>query len=187
MQTPFPPDQPPSGAAQPARFRPSVTVAAVIARDDPTTGDERYLLVEEHTADGLRLNNPAGHLEQGESPLQGVEREVLEETACRFEAVAWLGVYLARFQRAAAPNRPAEDVTYVRLAFTGRVGAPEPGRALDAGIVRTVWLTHAEIVARRDEHRSPLVLQCIEDHRAGRRLPLDALVADPTVWRPEQR
>ena len=40
------------------RFRPSVTVAAVVERDG------RYLLVEEHTPEGLRLNNPAGHLDR---------------------------------------------------------------------------------------------------------------------------
>jgi phosphatase NudJ len=180
MQTPFPP-----GPAE--RFRPSVTVAAVITRADPDTGDDQYLLVEEHTADGLRLNNPAGHLEQGESPLEGVIREVLEETACRFTATAWLGVYLARFQRAAAAGRPAEDVTYVRFAFAGHVGGPIAGRTLDLGIVRTLWVGYPELLARRAEHRSPLLLRCVDDHRSGRRLPLEALVADPSLWQPEQR
>jgi ADP-ribose pyrophosphatase YjhB (NUDIX family) len=168
------------------RFRPSVTVAAVIVRSAPD-GAEEYLLVEEETAEGLRLNNPAGHLEQGESPLQGVDREVLEETGRRFEARALLGVYLSRFQRGARPGRPAEDVTYLRLAFAGTVGEPEPGRALDAGIVRTLWLRHDEVVASRERHRSPLVLECIDDHRRGQRLPLDTIHADPSLWSPEQR
>lgn len=156
------------------RFRPAVTVAAVIERDG------RYLLVEEHTAEGLRLNNPAGHLEPGESPLQAVVREALEETARHFEPQALVGVYLARLQRAST----AEDVTYLRLAFCGRVGEPEAGRALDHGIVRTLWLTPQEVEASRDRHRSPLVWQCVADHLAGRRHALQLLSTDASVYAP---
>jgi ADP-ribose pyrophosphatase YjhB (NUDIX family) len=157
------------------RFRPSVTVAAIVEQDG------RFLLVEEETPEGLRLNNPAGHLDEGESLLQAVVREALEETARAFVPEALLGVYMARLQR---PER-GEDVTYVRFAFCGRVGEPEPGRALDAGIVRTLWLTPEEIRASRERHRSPLVLRCIEDHLAGVRHPLAALVADTTLFAPE--
>lgn len=164
-------------AAVPARFRPSVTVAAVIEEGG------RFLLVEEHTPEGLRLNNPAGHLEQGESPLEAVRREALEETARVFEPQHLLGVYLARFRRGAS----GEDVTYVRLAYGGHAGAPQPGRALDAGIVRTVWMSPEEVRASQARHRSPLVLRCIEDHLAGRRLPLEAVWADPTLREPEAK
>jgi 8-oxo-dGTP pyrophosphatase MutT (NUDIX family) len=158
------------------RFRPSVTVAAVIERDG------RYLLVEEQTPEGLRLNNPAGHLEPGESPQQGVAREALEETARPFEPKALVGVYLTRVQR---PGR-SDDVTYLRFAFCGSVGEPEPGRALDHGIVRTLWLTPQEIEASRDRHRSPLVWQCVADHLAGRRYPLELVGTDPSVYAPAQ-
>ena len=150
------------------RWKPSVTVAALIERDG------RYLLVEEHTADGLRLNNPAGHLDPGESLLQAVVREVLEETGCTFTPSHLVGVYLARLQRG------AHDITYLRFAFAGSVGEPELGRALDTPIVRTLWLTPAEIEACRDRHRSPLLWRCVQDHRAGRRYPLEALVSDPS-------
>ncbi len=150
-------------------WKPSVTVAAIIAHEG------RYLLVEEHTADGLRLNNPAGHLEPGEDPRDGAVREALEETACVFTPEALLGVYLARVRRG------DDDVTYLRLAFSGSVGAPLPGRALDAGIVRRVWMTPDEVRASRARHRSPLVWQCVADHLAGRRLPLDTVYTDPTV------
>ncbi|MBL8315321.1 MAG: NUDIX hydrolase, partial [Rubrivivax sp.] len=146
------------------RWRPSVTVAAVIEHEG------RFLLVEEHTPEGLRLNNPAGHLEPGETPLQAVVREALEETGRPFEPEALLGVYLARFVRpagtAGAPGE-AEDITYLRFAYRGRVGEPLPGRALDDGIVRTLWLTRDEIAQQADRHRSPLVMRCIDDHRAG--------------------
>lgn len=156
------------------RFRPSVTVAAVIARDG------RYLLVEEQTAEGLRLNNPAGHLEQGEGPVDAVVREALEETARAFVPEAFIGVYLARFVR---PARD-EDVTYVRLAFSGSVGEEIPGRVLDDGIQRTLWLTLDEVRACRERHRSPLVLACIEDHARGRRLPLDTMFSHPSLGAP---
>lgn len=153
------------------RFRPSVTVAGVIEHAG------RFLLVEEETPEGLRLNNPAGHLEQGESPQDAVCREVLEETACRFQPTGLLGVYLARFQRPAT----GEDITYVRFAYRGTVLAPEPGRALDRGIVRTLWLTPEEIRAQAARHRSPLVQACIDDHLAGRSLPLDVVSAHASL------
>ena len=154
------------------RWKPSVTVAAVIEQDG------RFLLVEEHTPDGLRLNNPAGHLDPGESLLQAVVREVLEETACTFTPSHLVGIYLARLQRG------SEDITYLRFAFAGRVGPPDPGRALDDPIVRTLWLTPAEIEASRERHRSPLLWRCVQDHRAGRRYSLDALSTDGDLQSP---
>ncbi len=187
------------------RFRPSVTVAAIALHDG------RFLLVEEETPEGLRLNNPAGHLDCGESLLQGVVREALEETARVFTPEALLGVYMSRFTRPGlAPKTPVasatrvrarggtqspgggpattegdEDVTYVRFAFCGSVGDAEPGRALDDGIVRTLWMTPEEIRASRARHRSPLVLRCVEDHLAGIRHPLELLTADASIFTPE--
>lgn len=157
------------------RFRPAVTVAAIVEQGG------RYLLVEEETPEGLCLNNPAGHLDAGESLLQAVVRETLEETARRFEPGALVGVYLSRFQR---PGQNL-DVTYLRVAFSGTVGEADPGRALDTGIVRTLWLTPDEIRTSRARHRSPLLLRCVEDHLAGKRYPLAALIADPTLFEPE--
>jgi len=153
------------------RWKPSVTVAAIIEEQG------RFLLVEEETPDGLRLNNPAGHLEPGESTLQGVVREALEETGRQFEPDALLGVYLARMHREADP---AEDTTYLRFAYRGQVGEPIPGAVLDAGIVRTVWMTPDEVRASAARHRSPMLLRCMEDHLAGHRQPLD------TVWCEDQ-
>ena len=151
------------------RWKPSVTVAAVIEHEG------RYLLVEEDTADGLRLNNPAGHLEPNESLMQAVVREVLEETACVFTPSHLVGVYLARLQRG------NEDITYLRFAFSGSVGAPEPGRALDAPILRTLWMTPAEIEASCERHRSPLLWHCVRDHLAGRRYPLELLTTQGSL------
>ena len=160
------------------RWSPSTTVAAVISDGGQPV---RYLLVEEHTPEGLKLNNPAGHLDPGESPQQGVVREALEETARDFTPSALVGVYLSRFQRPAT----GEDVTYLRFAYCGSVGEALPGRTLDEGIVRTLWLTVDELRESRARHRSALVLQCIEDHLAGRRYPLDLINTDSSVLTPE--
>ena len=161
------------------RWKPSVTVAAVIVRQD--TDGPRYLLVEEHTPEGLRLNNPAGHLEQGETPEQAVRREALEETGCHFQPSGLVGVYLARFLRPAT----SEDITYLRLAYAGTCSEPEPGRRLDEGIVRTVWMRPEDIRDTQHLHRSPLVWRCIEDHLAGQRYPLELVVADASLLVPE--
>ena len=161
------------------RWKPSVTVAAIIERREGDTS--RFLLVEEHTPEGLKLNNPAGHLDPEESPLQAVIREALEETARVFTPDRLVGVYLSRFQR---PAR-GEDVTYLRFAFGGSVGEPEPNRKLDEGIVRTLWMTLPELRACPQRHRSPLVLGCIEDYLAGRRYPLDTVTTDASVYVPE--
>ena len=120
-------------------------------------------------ANGQRvLNQPAGHLDQGESLAQAVAREVLEETAHRFTPTALLGIYRWRYDK-------EEDVTFLRFAFLGRVDGVEQGRKLDNEIIAAVWLTPAELAARRAEHRSPLVQQCVDDYLAGRRFPLDVL------------
>ena len=159
------------------RWKPSVTVAAIIEREG------RFLLVEEETPEGLKLNNPAGHLDPGESPADGCAREALEETTHRFRPTHLLGIYLSRFQRTRAEG--VEDITYLRFAFAGELGDVVPGRTLDTGIVRTLWMTPDEIRASTARHRSPLVLGCIEDFVAGRRYPLGAITTDPTVYAPE--
>ena len=146
-----------------AVLRPTVTVAAIVERGGA------FLLVREKTRNGLRLNQPAGHLEPGETPPAGAARETLEEAAWRVEPVALVGIY-----RWDAPDNGA---TFVRFAYAATPVAAVPGRALDDGIVDALWVPYEEIVARRDEHRSPLVLRCIDDYRAGRRWPLD-LVQD---------
>lgn len=153
-------------------WKPSATVAAIVHRDG------RFLLVEEHTSDGVRLNNPAGHLDPGESLIEAAIRETLEETAYHFTPTAWLGTYLCRY----ASSRTNRDVTYLRFAFVGTVSGHDPARALDTGIIRAMWMTPDEIRASRDRHRSPLVLRCIEDYLSGRRLPLDALFTDHSVY-----
>ena len=157
------------------RWKPSVTVAAIIEREG------KFLLVEEHTQDGLRLNNPAGHLDPGESPRQACVRETLEETAFHFTPGALVGIYLSRFERL-LPGQTPLDISYLRFAFCGVLGDEVAGQALDEGIVRTLWLTPDEIRACTQLHRSPLLLTCMEDYLAGKRYPLDLITTDPGVY-----
>jgi 8-oxo-dGTP pyrophosphatase MutT (NUDIX family) len=152
-------------------WKPSVTVAAVIERDG------RFLLVEEETSDGIRFNQPAGHLDEGESLPQAVVRETMEETAHDFVPTHLVGVYMARY----ISSRTGHDVTYLRVTFTGRIGA-EYDRPLDVGILRTVWMTVDEMRACQDAHRSPLVMRCVEDYLRGQRASLDFLHAEPGVF-----
>jgi 8-oxo-dGTP pyrophosphatase MutT (NUDIX family) len=142
-------------------WKPNVTVAAIIERDG------RFLLVEEETVDGVRFNQPAGHLDPGESLPAACAREALEETAWLFNPMALVGIYLW--------PRPQGDITYLRFAFCGELGAHDPTRALDTGILRAVWMTPAEIEATRGRHRSPLIAQCVADYLSGQRYPLALL------------
>lgn len=146
-------------------WKPNVTVAAVLERDG------RFLLVEEETPDGVRFNQPAGHLEEGESLLDAVVRETLEETAHHFRPTALIGLYRWKV--------PGRDLTYLRVAFTGEISGVDAERPLDAGILQSVWLEPETIRSQRTRHRSPLVWQCVADYLAGKRYPLDLLTDYP--------
>jgi phosphatase NudJ len=161
------------------RWKPNVTVAAVIERT--VDGMQKFLLVEEETRDGLRLNNPAGHLDPGESPQQACARETLEETAFHFTPTALVGIYLSRFERVQPGHDKPLDVTYLRFTFCGELGEHVAGQPLDHGIVRTVWMSADEIRACVPRHRSPLLLTSLDDYLAGRRFPLDLIATDHTV------
>ncbi|HSA90772.1 MAG TPA: NUDIX hydrolase [Burkholderiales bacterium] len=141
-------------------WKPSVTVAAVIERHG------KFLLVQERVDGRLVLNQPAGHLDPGESLVQACRREVLEETAHRFEPSGLVGIYRWHY----APK----DVTFVRFCFRGQLKGSE-ARSLDREIVRVEWLTPEELADRKPEHRSPLVQKCVADFLAGRNFPLELL------------
>ena len=140
-------------------LKPDVTVAAVVERAG------RFLIVQERAARRVVLNQPAGHLEDGESLLQAVVRETLEETGYPFEPQAVTGLYLWR----------ASDRTFLRVAFAGTVGDRANGVPLDRAIIRTAWITRDQLGQREGELRSPLVLRCIDDYLRGARYPLELL------------
>ena len=141
-------------------WRPSVTVAAVIEQHG------KFLLVQERVEGRLVLNQPAGHLDPGESLVAACRREVLEETAHRFQPTGLVGIYRWHYD--------AKDVTFLRFCFKGALeGAVS--QPLDKEIVQLEWLTAEELKQRRAEHRSPLVEKCVEDFLAGRSFSLDIL------------
>lgn len=143
-------------------WTPRVTVAAVVERDG------RYLMVEENDSAGKTvLNQPAGHLEANESLVEAVCREVLEETCRRFRPTGLVGIY--RWPH------PGKARTYLRFCFVGEVGEPEPQRRLDPDILATHWLSEADLNARPERLRSPMVLRCVEDAKRNRPTSLDLL------------
>ncbi|MCC6915926.1 NUDIX hydrolase [Nitrosomonas sp.] len=143
-------------------WKPNVTVAAVIEQDG------KYLLVEEiPRGTEIKLNQPAGHLEAGESILQACSREVLEETGHSFRPEVLTGIY----HWTCASN----GITYLRFTFSGKITGFDPARKLDTGIVRAGWLSIDEIRERQAMHRTHLVMQCIEDYLAGKNYPLEIL------------
>jgi len=143
-------------------WKPDVTVAAVVEDEDG-----RFLLVEETAGGELVINQPAGHLEPGETLTEAVVRETLEEAAWSFAPEAVVGVY--RW------SNPTNGKSFLRVTFTGRLLQHHPERPLDDGIHRTLWLSLRDIANRRTQLRSPLVERCIADYRAGKRYPLELL------------
>lgn len=151
-------------------WKPHVTVAAIAERRG------QFLCVEEHVSGELVINQPAGHLEPGESLVEAVVRETLEETAWNFEPEALAGIYLWQ--------QPESTRTFLRFTFAGRVDAHDEGLQLDDGIERALWLTRDQLADSRSRLRSPMVLQGVDDYLDGRRIPLDVLnslnlAADP--------
>ena len=144
--------------------RPRVTVAAIVQRDG------RFLFVEERDNQGrLVINQPAGHLEVGETLIDAVIREAAEETAWRVEPTALVGVYVW--------GKPDQSVTYLRVALAAQPILEVQGQALDEGIERVLWLNREELMARESQHRSPLVLRCVDDYLEGAHHSLDVLKA----------
>jgi 8-oxo-dGTP pyrophosphatase MutT (NUDIX family) len=142
-------------------WNPEVTVAAIVELDN------RFLMVEERISGRLVLNQPAGHLEDGETLVEAVIRETREETAWAFRPAALVGTYLWR--------SPVDGRSFLRFAFCGTVSDHSAQQPLDEGIQRTLWITHEQLLAQALRLRSPLVLRCLQDYRLGKRQPLDTV------------
>lgn len=139
-------------------WAPHVTVATIVEKDG------RFLMVYEES-DGKKVyNQPAGHLDPNETLQEAALRETLEETGWTVELTGVVGVNLY--------TAPANGITYCRTTFIAKALSHDPARPLDTGIIEAVWLTYEELVARKDQLRSPMTLQIVEEYRAGRRFPL---------------
>jgi 8-oxo-dGTP pyrophosphatase MutT (NUDIX family) len=150
--------------ADPRFWQPDVTVATVVIDGG------RVLVVEERVEGRLVLNQPAGHLEPDEPIIEAAVRETREETGWDVRATAFVGAYQ---WKAPSVSLSGAERTYVRFAFVAEALHFDPSRALDAGIVRAVWMTPAELQAASARHRSPLVWRVVADALAGQRYPLD--------------
>ncbi|MFK8069132.1 MAG: NUDIX hydrolase [Gammaproteobacteria bacterium] len=151
----------PNGAIpeRPDQWKPNVTVAAIIERDG------KFLMIEEISHGKLVFNQPAGHLEEGESLLQAVEREVREETAWGFKPEKAIGLYMY-------PS-PSSDITYLRVCFSGSCHDHKPELPLDDGIQQVHWMSIEEIRQNVERLRSSMILTCLDDYLAGNQFPLD--------------
>jgi 8-oxo-dGTP pyrophosphatase MutT (NUDIX family) len=150
-------------------WKPDVTVAAIVERDG------QFLFVEERASGRVVLNQPAGHLERGETLLEAVARETLEETGWTFVPQNLVGIYLWQAEHGTK--------TFLRIAFSGRLQGHDPSRPLDHGILRTRWLDREQLSSLHSRHRSPLVARCVDDYLAGARYPVELLTH---LLRPEE-
>ena len=142
-------------------WRPHVVAATVIERDG------RFLFVEESIEGRTVINQPAGHLDPGETLAAAAARETLEETGWTVRIDDLIGIYLLE---TATPGK-----TFLRFCFAGTVQSHDPSRRLDQEIVQALWFNRDELAARAPQLRSPLVLRAVDDYLAGQRYPLALL------------
>lgn len=142
-------------------WKPNVTVAAIIERGG------RFLFVEETSGGNIVINQPAGHVEAGESLLDAVVRETLEETGYHFQPSYLVGIYYWHATR--------KGITYMRFAFSGTITGHDADRPLDEGILRATWLTRDALAAESARHRTPVVMCCLDDYLAGKQYPLETI------------
>lgn len=140
-------------------FKPHITVASVVHA-------EGRLLIVEETVDGIATwNQPAGHLEAGETLLQAACRELREETGI----TASPEYFLALHQWTAPDNTP-----FLRFLFTLDLPACLPALPQDTDIDRCWWLLPDQIL-NAAHPRSPLVAESVRVWQSGVRYPLSVI------------
>ena len=147
-------------------WKPHTTVAAIVERDN------KFLMVEELINNEKVFNQPAGHLDPDESLIDAVIRETSEETAWNFLPEALTGIYLWK--------HPVNGKSFLRVAFCGQCNNHNPEQQLDDGILQAVWKSRDELIIQKQNLRSTMVINCIDDYLAGKRYPLDMLIDVPS-------
>jgi len=145
-----------------SQWHPHSTVATVVEQDG------RFLIVEEMIEGKILYNQPAGHLEAKETLEQGAMRETLEETAWDVRLTGVLGIY---------HYTAADGTCYIRTCYTAQTLQHHPERSLDTGVLRALWLSRADLEARKDQLRSEIVLRVVDDYLAGKTYPLDLITS----------
>ena len=150
-------------------WQPHVTVAAVIERE------HKFLLVQERVDEHTVFNQPAGHWEQGETLIEAVRRETLEETGWEFYPDALVGVYCWK--------HPHKDETYLRFTLCGQCSEERISDELDAGILQACWCS-ADSILSLPEHklRSTMVTHSLQDYLDGKRYGLDLIRTIHQHW-----
>jgi len=138
-----------------------LTVAALVP------SKQGFLLVKEKDVERIVLNQPAGHVEPGEGLLAAVRRETLEETGWRVEPRHLLGISIY--------TSPHNQATYYRMLFLCEALEQDQQAELDSDIIEALWLSEAEIRARKNEMRSPMVISALDDYCSGKRYPLEII------------
>jgi len=139
-------------------WKPHVTVATIVCKE------KQFLMVEEDIRGKSELNQPAGHLESGESLLEAACRETFEETAYRIQLVHLIGIYQW--------TSPLSHKEFIRFCFSGEVISHVPEQPLDSGIIAAHWFSHEQILERSAQLRSPMIIQSIGDYLSGITYPL---------------
>jgi len=137
---------------------PHLVVATVVEQDG------KFLLVYEQDGNRQVYNQPAGHWDKGESIFEAARRETREETGWEVKLEYLIGQY--------SVHAAHSNITYYRTAFAA-TPIQKVSEKLDKEIIEAVWLSYDDILARKDQLRSPLVLRVIDDYRAGKKIPLD--------------
>lgn len=140
-------------------WAPQITVACVIEKDG------NFLIVEEESFGQVVYNQPAGHVEPGETLIAAAIRETREETGWQVKPTELLGLYVY--------TSPHNQVTYYRTCFIAEAIEHDPNQALDDGIIQALWLSPDTLKAQAEKWRSPIVYKCVDDYLNGQRYPLD--------------
>lgn len=140
---------------------PHLTTAVIVEQN------QSILMVNEIDNGINGWNQPAGHVEPGESLLDAALRETLEESQYRVRLTGLVGIYQS--------VHPATGIHYLRVCFTADQPARVENSPRDTDILSVDWLSLNELLTGQYPLRSALVRQALVDYQAGHRYPLSLI------------